>query len=238
VKRDTPEMLGEKMTELDQVQVRVRRLELANARLSVLLTLVVLVTTAIVLMGSTGPQKSVLEAQQFVLKDSAGQERGSLFATESSWGLVLYNRDSSKAAAFFVSDNGNSAMLNDRKGNSRIMAYANDKESNLAMFDVDTHQTKVEVKNNPEGAAIAFRDGNGVDRIGMGLSSAGGVVTINDANSTTRTVLDANLGLATFDPKGSFVWGAGFDRFSKEEQQAMRKVIEDSMRGAGAPKIP
>jgi hypothetical protein len=109
-----------------------------------------------------------------------------------------------------------------------MAAYVTDDESNFMISDIETHKTRFELKNNAQGSALTFRDGNGTDRVGIGFSAAGGAVVFNDANSTTRTVLDENVGLVTFDPKGSFVWGVGFDKFSKEEQEAMRKIMENS----------
>lgn len=61
----------------------------------------------------------------------------------------------------------------------------------------------------------------------LGLLSGGqGAVLLNDANSLTRTALSEDGGLTMFDAKGSFVWSAGFDGLSKEEQETVRKLIQ------------
>jgi hypothetical protein len=224
------------MTEMDQLLIRIGKIERSNKRLRALLGIAALAAILLLFLGTASTPPSVLEAQRFVLKDPAGHERGSLFATDKSWGLILYNGDASKGAALVISTVGNSMLINDHKGTPRIAAYASDDQSNFMISDIETHKSKIELKNNPQGSALTFRDGNGTDRVGMGFSAAGGVVLFNDANSTTRTVLDENVGLITFDPKGSFAWGVGFDKCSKEEQEAMRKIMENSFQTSPKPR--
>jgi len=187
----------------------------------------VLSVGAILLMGSAPIVPAVLEAQRFVLKDAAGHERGSLFATDSAWGLVLYNRDSSKAAAFSVTDTGSVVMLADHKGNPRDAMLVNDDENSLAMWDKKTNHIKIELKNAAEGSSLAFRDDNGTDRLGLVFSSsAGGGMTINDTNSTTRAaVTEKPPGLTLFDAEGAFVWMSGIDSLDKDEQKRVRDLI-------------
>lgn len=111
---------------------------------------VILLTGIAVLMGSgPSPGPPVLEAQKLVLKDAAGHERGSMFTTDSSWGLVLYNADQSKGAAFIVSAKlGSTAILMDKTGHGRVAAWGN----NVA--DLRTNQTAFELKNNGQGSAL------------------------------------------------------------------------------------
>ncbi len=216
------------MTELKELLPRVEKLERSNKMLRVLLTVSVLTAGLLVVMGSAGQNPSVLQAQKFVLIDAAGHERGSLFTTGTSSGLVLYNPDSSRAAVFIASASGNSAMFMDHKGNARAAIYVNDDESNLAVFDLKTKQPKIELKNAAQGSALVFRDDNGTDRVSVGFAPSGGAVLLNDANSTTRTALDTEAGLTTFDAEGSFRWMAGFDAFDKDAQKRLRDAIQKS----------
>lgn len=211
---------------------RVQQLERFNKRLRAALIVVVLLGGILGLLGMASSQPpSILEAQQFVLKDAAGHQRGSLFASDSSWGLVLYNPDQSKGAAFIITKKfGSAAMLMDRAGHDRIAAYANDDESNFSIADLRTNETAFELKNSGQGSALIFRDGNGTDRVSLGLASGGGaVLLLNDASSVTRTALSEDMGLAQFDAKGEFKWAAGWDGFTKEEQDRMRPYMQKSL---------
>jgi hypothetical protein len=169
----------------------------------------------------------VIEAQRFVLKDAAGRERGSLFANDQVWGLVLYNGDSSKAAALVVTGGSSAVLLNDGQGNSGIAAYAKSDESNLAMFDTKGH-ARIELKNSAKGSVLGFRDGNGTDRVDVAFGSPfGGGMVINDANSKTRTALaEEGPGVATYDAKGAILWAAGLDSFDKDTQKRIREAAD------------
>jgi len=206
------------MATVDELLLRVQQLERSNKRLRCFLATLALAGGTVVLMGTAAPQHSVppvIEAQQFVLKDAAGHERGSLFTNDQVWGLVLYNRDSSKAAALAVTEGSNAVLLNDGQGKSGIAAYAKSDESNLAMFDA-------------KGSVLGLRDDNGTDRVDVAFAAPdGGGVVINDANSTTRTLLgEREPGIATFNPKGSFLWAAGLDSFDKDSQKRIREAAE------------
>lgn len=218
------------MATVDELLLRVQQLERSNKRLRCFLATLALAGGTVVLMGTAAPQHSVppvIEAQQFVLKDAAGHERGSLFANDQVWGLVLYNRDSSKAAALAVTEGSNAVLLNDGQGKSGIAAYAKSDESNLAMFDAKGH-ARIELKNSPKGSVLGLRDDNGTDRVDVAFAAPdGGGVVINDANSTTRTLLgEREPGIATFNPKGSFLWAAGLDSFDKDSQKRIREAAE------------
>ncbi|HEY2498275.1 MAG TPA: hypothetical protein VGK24_14520 [Candidatus Angelobacter sp.] len=217
------------MTELKDLMARVDKLESSNKVLRVLLTVTVLTAGLLIVLGVAAPIPSVLEAQKFVLKDASGHERGSLFTSGTTSGLVLYNPDSSRAAAFVASPGGNSTMLMDHKGNARAFIYVSDDESNLALFDLKTKQPKIELKNAAPGSALVFRDDNGTDRISVGFAPTGGAVLLNDANSTSRTAIDEDAGLTKFDAKGDFIWMAGFDALDKDEQKRVRDVIQKSL---------
>lgn len=210
---------------------RMARLERTNARLRLLLSLAMLLAGVVILMGnrSTEPP-AVLEAQKFVLKDGAGHERGALFTTDVSWGLILYNSDSSKGAAFVVSDSGNAAMLLNKKGESGLTAMATEQANTLAIDDLGTNSTAVELKSVARASVLRFLNTKGIDKVDITVPRTGGAaMLLNDDGSRTRTILSEDYpGLATFNAKGDFVWAAGFDGFSKEEQNAMRTIMQKS----------
>ena len=55
---------------------RIRKLEAQNQRLKKLSTAILVLLSAVLLMGQTTPSHRVVEAQRFVLKDSEGNVRG------------------------------------------------------------------------------------------------------------------------------------------------------------------
>jgi hypothetical protein len=218
------------MITADELLLRVQQVERSNRRLRTALAVLALVCATILLMGTVSSPESVtpvLEAQRFVLRDASGHERGSLFSTDQSWGLVLYNRDASKAAAIAVTDYGSSVLIDDGHGKSGIAMFAQSDESNLAMFDAN-QKARIELKNNANGSALGFRDGNGIDRVDVAFTPHdGGGIIMNDANSSPRTLLgEREPGLMTFDVKGAFLWAAGLDGFDKDTQKKIRGAAD------------
>jgi hypothetical protein len=215
------------VTTTDELVLRIEQLERSNNRLRRCFIAITLGAAIIVLMGTAAPKQQVppaIEAQKFVLKDAAGNERGSLFATDAAWGLVLFNSDSSKGVGLVSSTYGNSFMLDDPNGKSGIFMYVNGDERNLAIFDGTTPTARMELKNTPKGSAFGLRDEKGTDRVDVALGPPyGGGIAISDANSITRTVLvEDEPSLVTFDAKGSFQWAAGLDGFDKDSQKRIR----------------
>src|SRR5260370_38796098 len=102
------------------------------------------------------------------------------------------------------------------------------REGNLAMLD-GKGQGRIELKNSPKGSVLGLRDDNGTDRVDVAFAAPdGGGVVINDANSTTRTLLgEREPGIATFNPKGSFLWAAGLDTFDKDSQKRIQEAAEE-----------
>jgi hypothetical protein len=86
----------------------------------------------------------------------------------------------------------------------------------------------MELKTNSEASLLRFLDAKGIDRVDLTLMHTGtSALLLNDAASETRTVLNEDSpGLATFDPKGTFVWSAGFDGLSKQEQEKIRVLMQ------------
>lgn len=208
---------------------RISRLEFSNRRLRRSFVALLLTLAAVLLMGNLPNQSPpVLEAQRFVLKDASGHERGSLFATDTSWGLVLYNPDSSKGAAFIVSNLGSAAMLMNAKGSPGVAAMASDDMNTLSITNLKTGHTAAELKNTAEGSALRFLDANQIDRVDVALPPSGGAaVLFNDPMSKTRTMVSENYpGISTWDQQGSFVWAAGFDGLSKDDQEKIRTLMQ------------
>jgi hypothetical protein len=84
--------------------------------------------------------------------------------------------------------------------------------------------------DNEQGTALTFHDRANNDRIDMGVSAKGTALTLADENGRIRTVVEGgNIGFASYSENGDFNWGVGWDKFSPEEKEQMKKLM---------PKLP
>jgi hypothetical protein len=78
---------------------RLARVEKSNRQLKATVLIFVLGLAAFAVMGASQTAPGTLEVQKIILKDALGNERGQLFATDTIWGLVLFNKNGSKHPA-------------------------------------------------------------------------------------------------------------------------------------------
>jgi hypothetical protein len=88
------------MTTSFEISERLDRLERSNRRLKGLLAATFFLVGAFLCMGAAAPK--VLEAEKFILRDSAGTERGEMFATDTARGLVFFNKNGQRGIALAV----------------------------------------------------------------------------------------------------------------------------------------
>src|SRR5258708_29071639 len=100
--------------ERTEVEQRLNRLERSNRRLKLAVSACLLCAAVMMLMGAASPTTKVIDAEKVVLHDSAGNERGELFANENAWGLVLFNKNKTRAASLVVKDGLNGVLLCDQ----------------------------------------------------------------------------------------------------------------------------
>jgi hypothetical protein len=48
-------------------------------------------------MGAASPTPRIIEAENIILRTGGGTERGELFASDTAWGLVLFNKNNTPA---------------------------------------------------------------------------------------------------------------------------------------------
>ena len=82
---------------------RIRKLEEQNQRLKKLTTAILLLLSAVLLMGQAAPSPRVLEAQKFVLKDSDGKIRGWMGTIGNGTELTLGNVNAQPMIRLIVS---------------------------------------------------------------------------------------------------------------------------------------
>jgi hypothetical protein len=180
--------------------------------------------------GAASPAPKVIEAQKIILRDTAGNERGELFATDTSWGLVLFNKNNTRAASLAVGSEMNVLLLFDQKGNIRQVFSAGMNESACNVLRPGSDSAQFAVTDNPQGTALTVRDGANNDRITLGLSPQGAGIVLADANGATRTIMgDSTLGFVVFSKDGALEWSPGWDKFSPDEKKRLRELL---------PKLP
>jgi hypothetical protein len=214
---------------LEVLAKRVAKLEAQNRRLKKAGIASFILAAAVMAMGQASPSK-VIEAQKIILRGSGGEERGELFAGEAAWGLVLFNKNSTKAASLVVSSYGNGILLFDQNGNGRQTFMANLDESNWAVFRPGSDSAQVEMFDRAQGAGFAIRDRANNPRVELGWSANGSVVNLSDSNGMVRAaVTGGDLGFVSYSKDGSLDWSPGWDKLSPEEQKQLRGLL---------PKLP
>jgi hypothetical protein len=215
------------MTPLWEIQERLDRLETSNCRMKTALSLLLCCAAAVVLMGAASTAPKMIDVEKITLRDSAGNERGQLFASATAWGLVLFNRNGTKAASFVVGSELNALLLSDQDGNMRQTITSNRDESAWSIFRPGSNSSQFQVVDNAQGAALAFRHRANTPRVELGVSSKGSALTLSDSNGEMRSVVSGEeLGFASFSKNGSLQWAPGWDKFSPEEQEKMRELTK------------
>lgn len=209
---------------------RLTCLEKSNRHLKAVALICILGAVAFVFMGADQTAPKTLEVQKITLKDALGNERGQLFATDTAWGLVLFNKDGSKASSMFVTRDMNAIILDDPNGNLREVLTSDLNQSQFQVFKPGSDSAQVAFTDNAAGTGLILRDRANVGRIGIGLSEKGAIIDLADKNGRTRAMMeDGEIGFATLTRDGDLRWSPDWDKFSPEEKAKMRSLM---------PKIP
>ena len=218
------------MATLTEICKRLDSLERSNRMLKSALCVCVCCVLAVLALGATTATPKVLEAEKIILRDGAGNERGELFATDASWGLVLFNKNNTKAASLVVGNPFNALILLDQNGNMRQVFASDMDESSMNLFRPGSDSSQFDVTDNAQGTALTLRDRTNKDRITLGLSPKGAAIGLADTDGATRTmIVDSGFGFSTFSSDGTPDWSPGLDKLSPEEQKRIREL---------APKLP
>jgi hypothetical protein len=217
------------MTIPSEISERLDKLERSNRRLEGLLSIVFCCVGAVWVMGAAVPK--VLEAEKFVLRDSGGAERGEIFGTETSRGIVFFNKNGERGLALVVNDQMNALILADQNGNLRESMSVEKDKSSLDIYRPGSNTAQFQVIDTAQGTAVTVRDRANVDRVSLGESEKGAAMTMMDKDGRTRVVMaDGELAFASFLKDGGIAWSPGWDKFSPEEQKQLNEVIRKSSR--------
>ena len=213
-----------------EIHERLTRLERSNRLLKVILSICLCCGAVVFLMGAATTEPKIIEAQKIILKDNTGKERGQLFATDKVWGLVLFNKNETKAASIFVSSEMNGVILSDQNGNLRQSLTTDLDKSELNIYRPGSDSAQFAVLDGPLGAALTIRDRANNDRINLSVSPKGSALTLSDENGAIRAAVTGEaLGFVAYSTKGDLDWAPGWDKFSPEEKAKMKKLM---------PKLP
>jgi hypothetical protein len=209
-----------------EIHERLTRLERSNRILKAILSVCLACVAIVFLMGAASTAPKIIEAEKFILEDGAGNERGELFATDKAWGLVLFNRNDTKAASIFVSSEMNGVILSDQNGNLRQSLTTDLDKSGLNIYRPGSDSAQFQVLDSPLGAALTFRDRTNNDRVNLGVSSKGSVLTLADEGGAIRAAVTGGpLGFVSYSKSGELDWAPGWDNFSPEEKATMKKLM-------------
>jgi hypothetical protein len=151
------------------------------------------VATAGLFMGQAMPRAQTVEAQKFVLKDSAGKVRAVLAMDKDKDGpvLVLADENEKPRAGLGVFKDGPRLILRDGNG---------------ATPRVELGVLGLESKDWP---VLVLRDENGKVRVGLTVFKDGPVLHLYDENDKPRVELDVSKdgpGLSLFNENKKIIW--------------------------------
>ena len=142
------------MNDSGDICARLEKVERSNRRLRGVLALCICCTFVAVLLGAASPVPNVVEAQKFILRDDAGNERGELFVSDKSTGLLLLNKDGTHAGMLAVGSQTNALMLWDHNGNLRQAVSSDLDESAWNVFRPGSEAAQFSFSDNGKGTTL------------------------------------------------------------------------------------
>jgi hypothetical protein len=211
------------------IDQRLQKVESSNRVMKTALTVCILVVVSVVTIGATSVAPKVLDVQKIILRDEAGNERGQLFATDNVWGLVLFNKDGTRAASLFVGQELNGFFLSDRNGNVRQTMTSDLNETNWSIRRPGSDKAQFELRDNAQGTAVVVRDRGNAERVELGASDQGSALMLSDRNGRVRTVLaETGEGIMTYGEDGSVKWSPAWDKLSPREKEHLKGLLPKS----------
>lgn len=125
-----------------------------------------------------------------------------------------------------VSDQMNGLIILDQNGNPRQSITSKIDESDWSIFRPGSRSAQFEVTDNVLGTGLTVRDRSNGDRVSLGVSDKGAAVGLVDKDGTTRTFMaDGDPGFVSYSKGGDLTWAPGWDKFSTEEQNQMKRLL-------------
>jgi len=130
---------------LDRIRDRLHQIERAHRRLVAWNRVLVLGLLAGALAGAALPQRPVLEAERFVIKDGEGRVRGAFGVTDASGapGLVLYDPEANANVVLNLGPDSEPGLWLYNKDRIRAAVTVRGDRSLMELFDKENHRRMV-----------------------------------------------------------------------------------------------
>jgi hypothetical protein len=156
----------------DQYEVvceRLTRLERQNRRWKLGAAALLVLGVLSLIVGQSGPNKKILEADAFVVTDSGGTGRAVLSMSDSQGPTLTMNdgQGRTRAVLSVLQDKACLALL-DPDGTPRLRFGADARGSEIVFNDKDS-VTRLSLQQDADGSLIALGDATANARIGIGV---------------------------------------------------------------------
>ncbi len=183
--------------DLQAIVKRLDRLERQNRRMKQAGILLLVIVSAVLLIDLAAPKSRIVEAEKFVLRDSAGKPRGGLTVTEEGSALELYDTNQKLRVALGIPSGMPNLTLNDANETGRVMLAIAPSGSGLVLADRSgSFMAQLDVAEDG-GTRLLLQDSQGF------ASSIGNVYSTSTKNNVTSAASVVLLG-----KDGKVIWHA------------------------------
>lgn len=207
-------------TDMDEITIRLDRLERANKRLRVVVGIFAMTVAAVMLMGQIGTKNgpTKLEAEQLVLKDANGRIRGALLTTKGGavrFGIFSkdgYTKNPTPLIDLGVgSDNLPYLFFFGNDGHKRFSVVVDDIGGALGIIDRNKKIRAILKTKRDFSPSLTLSDKDGKDRAIFELDANGDPrIQLFDRYGQARGLLGLAKdipGIFLNDEQGKLVWG-------------------------------
>ncbi len=206
--------------DLERLTERIATLESFNRRLSRAIVLLLIVAASAVLMAQAAAQKpatkapqrkkpaapaapKVVEAEQFVLKDTGGRVLATLGMTDGGPMLRLVGPNGSDRARLGLDQSGTPRLAMLGADGSQPVTVALTAEGVPRVEVTGADKSAARLTTGPQGPEIAIADPSGMLRLALDLKSDGPSITLGGKTALAAlSATDAGPSFALSDPDG------------------------------------
>ena len=171
------------MSEMSQLERRLRRTELVV--LTLVLVIVVLGLVNLGLLARAVFASGTVPARAFILLDAKGVERGALRMGAEGPELILRNAAGDGRVYLGAPKDAAIMQLCDGKGQPRLSASVEPGGCGLGLLD-ERHQVRTELKVTHDNSGLFMKDAKATVRLGLGVGVQGPGFYLNDASGRGR----------------------------------------------------
>ena len=147
------------MIETNELVARLEKVEKQNRRMKVVGCAVLLVMTALLLVGWVSPESKVVEAETFVVKGADGNKRAELGMIEGCPTLALFNENGMGDVLLTQGKAGTGLILSDGKSPRAAFGIRND----VPIFNLIGKKgiDRIRITCSQEGPVLGIYDNDG-----------------------------------------------------------------------------